>query len=102
MGMANRAHSLDMNDKAVLRGCLDTLQVMFKYSPGNPNKILKTIGINWNILKLPEYLYGAPAMHNRETMKLALSSNYDEVWVLPYISVHQEGQNQLIDSFTEI
>jgi len=26
MGMANRGHSLDINDKAVLRGCLDTLQ----------------------------------------------------------------------------
>ena len=27
---------------------------------------------------------------------------YDEVWVLSYIPVHQVGQNQLIDSFTEI
>ena len=27
---------------------------------------------------------------------------YDEVWVLPYIPVHQEGQNLLIDLFTEI
>ena len=27
---------------------------------------------------------------------------YDEVWVLPYIPVHEEGPTQLIDSFTEI
>ena len=30
------------------------------------------------------------------------TSIYDEVWVLPYIPVHQEGQNKFIDSSTEI
>ena len=33
---------------------------------------------------------------------LVATSAYDEVWVLPYIPVHKEGQTQLIDSFTEI
>ena len=27
---------------------------------------------------------------------------YDEVWVHPYIPVHEEGQTQFIDSFKEI
>ena len=30
-----------------------------------------------------------------------LKMTYDEVWVLPYIPVHEEGQTQLIDSFKE-
>ena len=27
---------------------------------------------------------------------------YNEFWVPPYIPVHQEGQNQIIDSYTEV
>ena len=33
---------------------------------------------------------------------IVLMSAYDDVWVLPYIPVHQQCQSQLIDSFTEM
>ena len=34
--------------------------------------------------------------------KLATREGYDEIWVLPYIPVHQEAQSQVVVSFTEI
>ena len=33
---------------------------------------------------------------------LGLLTTYDEVWVLPYMPVHQEGQNQPNNTFIEI
>ena len=38
----------------------------------------------------------------QDYLVIKIFQTYDEVWVLQYIPVQEEGHTQLIDSFTEI
>ena len=67
--------------------------------------ICKVIGPHANMTLVPtchRLSYYTVVVRSGQVICILYYLSYDVVWVLPYIPVHQEGQNQLIDSFAEI